>query len=67
MSFAVETVASSTSKNMYFDDENNEGPQDVEYGNLDPEKEKMMSVKIDPHLCMDLPTFKFFYVLKTHG
>lgn len=46
MSLAVEVGASSTSKNMGFDDENNEGLKDIKYGNSGPEKEKM-SLKIN--------------------
>lgn len=46
MSLAVEVVASSTSKNMGFDDDNNEGLKDIEYGTSGPGKEKM-STKIN--------------------
>ncbi|KAL8156878.1 rho GDP-dissociation inhibitor 1-like [Apium graveolens] len=46
MSLAVEVGTSSTSKNMGFDDENNEGLKDIEYGSSGPGKEKM-SIKIN--------------------
>lgn len=41
MSLAVEVVASSTSNNMGYDDENNEGPKDIEHGSSGLAKEKM--------------------------
>lgn len=46
MSLAVEVVASSTSKNMGFDDENNEGVKHIECGNSGPGKDKI-SIKIN--------------------